>query len=130
MQTRYDLNLVLYSLERRDLHPDIRDSNLGDNVAFLMEHLENEDLARACGAMSRIPDSAGSLDVGEKHLEIGHYIQAARDFGPIRAGTYGVISAISPCPHGLFLVKGVDSLLMEAQFDPRDVSTIFGTYVI
>jgi hypothetical protein len=130
MQTRYDLNLVLYSLEHRELHPGIRDSNLGDNVTFLLQHLEDEDIARVCGTMSRLPESVASLDLADKHLEIGHYIQATRDFGPIKADTYGVISAISPHPHGLFVLEGDGSRLIEAAFDPADVRTIFGTYVI
>lgn len=130
MQTRYDLNLVLYSLERGALHPDLRDSNLGDNVAYLLERLEEEDITRVRDAIARLPGSEASLALAETRLDIGHYVQAARDFGAIRSGTYGVISAVSPRPHGLFLVDGLENHLIESPFDPADVRTIFGTYIV
>ena len=130
MQTRYDLNLVLYSLEHHQLHPGLNDSNLGDNVAYLLDHLQDEDLGRVGGAMTRLPETVGSADVADKHFEIGHYIQAVHDFGPIQRGMYGIISSISPTLHGLFLVDGENHHLIEAAFDAADVRTIFGTYVI
>jgi hypothetical protein len=129
MKTRYDLNLVLYSLEHGSLHPGIRDSNLGDNVSFLLQHLDGQDVARIADAVAHLPESVAMVDVDDKHLEIGHYIQSTRDFGPIKASNYGIISAISPRPHGLFLLEG-GTHLIEAPFEPDDVRTIFGTYVI
>jgi hypothetical protein len=128
MQTRYDLNLVLYSIERRAVHPEIRDSNLGDNLSFLLEHLEPADLDRLSAALHRLPLTTGSLDTGDLHFEIGHYIQAVRDFGPIRRGDYGVIARISPQLRGLFYLDGAH--LIEAPFESADVRTIFGTYII
>ncbi len=128
LQTRYDLNLVLQSLERRAIHPEIADSNLGDNLTYLLDHLAPEDLPRLAEAIDGLPLSAGSTDIMDKHFEIGHYIQSLTDFGPIRSGTYGIISAVTPQLRGLFLVEG-DSLI-EAPFPPESTQTIFGTYVI
>jgi hypothetical protein len=70
------------------------------------------------------------LDLTDKHLEIGHYIQSTRGFGPIRASAYGIISSISPRPTGLFLLESDCPRLIESPFAPEDVRTIFGTYII
>ena len=128
MCTRYNVNLVLYSLEHGSIHPEILDSNLGDNLKYLMEHLEAEDLARVGAAMRHLARSIGSIDVDEKHFEMGHYIQSLGDFGPITAGTYGIISSITPQLHGLFYLEG--GHLIEVPFAPSDIRVIFGTYIV
>lgn len=128
MQTRYDLNLVLYSLEHRNIHPEIRDSNLGDNVAFLIENFEPEDLSRLAGAMRHLPETVGQVEIADKQFILGHYIQAVDDFGPITPGCYGVIVALSPSMHGLFLVDG--NHLFESPFHAEQVRVIYGTYIV
>lgn len=128
MQTRYNVNLVLYSLERQSIHPEIFDSNLGDNLKYLMENLEPEDLDRMGGAMRHLSESIGSLDMADKHFEMGHYVQSLEDFGPITAGSYGIISSITPQLRGLFYLEG--GHLIEAPFAPSDVRVIFGTYIV
>ena len=128
MQTRYDLNLVLQSLERRSVHREISDSNLGDNVAFLIDHFELGDLQRLSAAIQHLPESISTMDIEEKHFEIGHYIQSLEDFGPIKAETYGVISRISPQLRGLFLLDGEH--LIDTPIPPASTQTIFGTYIV
>lgn len=128
MQTRYDLNLVLYSLEHMLIHPEVRDSNLGDNLAYLIEHLPPEDLARVAGAMEHLPESEGQVELGDKSFCLGHYIQALTDFGPIAEGSYGIIATVTPKLRGLFLVDG--ERLHESQFEPDQVRVIFGTYIV
>ncbi len=128
MQTRYDLNLVLYSLEHREIHPEIRDSNLGDNLAFLFEHLEPEALSQIGLALRRLPESIASMDIMDNHFEIGHYIQCLRAFGSVREGQYGVIAQISPQLRGLFYDES--GQLLDVAFDPSAVRCIFGTYIV
>lgn len=128
MHTRYDLNLVLYSLEHRSIHPEIKDSNLGDNLAFLMEHLEEKERLRLAEALQKTPESIASMDISDKHFELGHYIQSMADFGPIKAGTYGIISCISPQLRGLFLIE--EQCLIEIPIPPATIQTIFGTYIV
>ena len=128
MQTRYDLNLVLYSLERRAIHSEIADSNLGDNLAFLLEHLSGEDLIRLGRTLRQLPESITSMDILDNHFEIGHYIQCRVGFGPVEEGQYGIISQISPQLRGLFHGKG--NRLHDVAFDPSMVRCIFGTYII
>jgi hypothetical protein len=128
MQPRYNLNVVLYSIEHGDLHPEVRDSNLGDNLAYLLAHLDPEDLGRLGESVADLGRSVGSMDIGDKHFEMGHYIQALNDFGPITAGSYGVITAITPQLRGLFHFDG--DHLYEAPFAPSDVRVIFGTYIV
>ncbi len=55
MQTRYDLNLVLYSLDHHEIHPEICESNLGDNLAYLVGHLGPEDQVRLSETVRRCP---------------------------------------------------------------------------
>lgn len=128
MSTRYNLNLVLYSLEHHVVHPEILDSNLGDNLHYLMNHLGSEDLSRVSAAIARVSQTLGSLEIDEKHFEMGHYIQAAHDFGPIREGSYGIISSVTPQLRGLFCME--DGHLIESVFDPEDARTIFGTFIV
>jgi hypothetical protein len=128
MQTRYDLNLVLYSLERHSLHPEIMDSHLGDNLNFLIQHLDLEDLSRLSDAMRHLPETLATMDIGEKHFEMGHYIQCLDGFGPISADSYGVITSITPQLRGLFLLEGAH--LLEAPFAPSHIRVIFGTYIV
>lgn len=127
MQPRYNVNLVLYSLEHLAVHPEIADSNLGDNVRYLLDNLEYEDLSRLGMALRHLVESAGSIDMDDKHFEVGHYIQALEDFGPITAGAYGITAAITPQLRGLFYLEGH---LMEAPFAPADVRVIYGTYIV
>jgi hypothetical protein len=126
---RYDLNMVLYSLERHSVHPGIADSNLGDNVSYLLQNLETEDLPRVAHALKGLSGSVASLDIVEKHFEIGHYVQVLKDFGEIKAGTYGIISAITPQLRGLFYMDD-EAGLLEAAFYPSSVGVIFGTYIV
>lgn len=128
MQTRYNINLVLYSLEHLSIHPEIADSNLGDNVRYLLDHMEPEDLNRLGGAMRHLSESISSIDIGDKHFEMGHYVQSIEDFGPITAGAYGVISSITPQLQALFYLEG--GHLMEVPFAPSDIRVIFGTYIV
>lgn len=128
MQTRYNINLVLYSLEHLSVHPEISDSHLGDNVHYLLEHMEGEDLSRLSGAMRHLSQSIGAMDIGEKHFEVGHYVQSLEDFGPITAGTYGVISSVTPQLRALFYLEG--GHLMEVPFAPSDIRVIYGTYIV
>jgi hypothetical protein len=129
MQVRYDLNLVLYSLEHRSIHSEIANSNLGDNLTYLLEHLESGDCERLSHALGNITETVGSLDVGDKHFEMGHYLQALNDFGPVPAGAYGIISNITPQLRGLFFVDRTGQLI-ERTFSPADIRTIFGTYIV
>jgi hypothetical protein len=128
LQTRYNVNLVLYSLEHLSVHPEIADSNLGDNVRYLLDHLDLEDITRLSGAMGHLAHSIGSVDIDDKHFEVGHYIQSVEDFGPITAGAYGIIAAITPQLRGLFYLDG--GHLMEVPFAPSDIRVIYGTYII
>jgi len=128
MRPRYNLNLVHYSIEHGEVYPEIRDSNLGDNLAYLLGHLGPEDLARLGEALEDLGHSVGAMDIGDKHLEMGHYIQSIHDFGPIAAGTYGIISAITPQLRGTFYFDG--GHLYGAPFAPSDVRVIFGTYIV
>ena len=127
MRQNYNLNLVVHSLERGYVHADIADSNMGDNIKFLLETFEPEDLERIQSALSRILESKASVDVGEKHFEIGHYMQADRSFGPIAEDSCGIICSVTPQLRGLFYLEG--GRLMESAFAPSDVRVIFGTYI-
>lgn len=128
LQTRYNINLVLYSLEHLSVHAEIADSNLGDNVRYLLDHLESEDLSRLSGAMRNMGQSIGAMAIDDKQFEMGHYVQSLDDFGPITAGTYGIISSITPQLRGLFYLEG--GHLMEVPFAPSDIRIIYGTYIV
>ena len=128
MDTRYNLNLVLYSLEHRHVHSEIRDSHLGDNLNYLLNNLDPLDMLRLGEAMRHLHHSITMRDLDDKHFEIGHYIQSLRAIGPIAPDVFGVVISISPHLQGLFLLDG--ERLLESPFDPADVRTIFGTYVV
>lgn len=127
MDQQYNLNLTLYSLDRKALHPDIELSHLGDNLDYLIHNLEPDDIARVQEALARIGASKSSMTISDRQFIIGHYVQAIDDFGPIAAGSYGVISAITPELRGLFLLEG--RRVMESSFAPSNVRIIFGTYI-
>lgn len=127
LRQQYNLNLTLHTLEQGRLHPDLVDSHLGDNLSFLMETFEGDDLARLRHGLERITESRASIDVGDKHFEVGHYVQATGSFGPIAEESYGVICSVTPELRGLFYLEG--GHLMESAFAPSDVRVIFGTHV-
>src|SRR5262245_26337418 len=106
LRQNYNLNLALHSLERRTIHPDIANSHLGDNLEFLLDTFPSEDLEHLQHALSLMNDSKASIDIDYKHFEIGHYVQAITDFGPIAEGSYGIICAITPQLRGLFYLEG------------------------
>ena len=127
LRQQYNLNLTLHTLELGRLHPDLEDSHLGDNLSFLMETFEGEDLVRLRHALGRIFDSRASIDVGDKHFEVGHYIQAIGSFGPIAEASYGIICSVTPELRALFYLEGGHT--MESAFAPSDARVIFGTYI-
>lgn len=127
LSEQYSVNLVLHSLERNALHPDLEFSHLGDNLQFLMEAFSPEDLAQLQGALEFQVKSRSEMDVGDRHFEIGHYVQAERSFGPIAEGSYGIICAITPQLRGLFYLEG--DHLMGSSFAPSDVRVLFGTFI-
>ncbi len=127
LRHEYNINLVVHSLERRYLHPDIADSHLGDNIAYLMETLDEADLDHIIEALGRLGASQPAVDMGDKHFEIGHYIQAIGEFGAIAEEIYGIITCVTPELRGLFYLEGPH--LMESAFAPSDVRVIFGTYI-
>jgi len=101
---------------------------LGDNLQYLLTHLDHAELARIAETLDGLGRSIAAMDIGDKHFEMGHYIQSLNDFGPIRRGAYGVITAITPQLRGLFYFDG--GHLYEAPFAPSDVRVIFGTYIV
>lgn len=126
LDQQYNLNLTLHSLETKSPHADIQRSHLGDNLDYLIHALEPEELDRIQTALARIGASKSAMTIGDRQFIIGNYIQAVDDFGPIAAGSYGVISSITPEMRGLFLLDG--NILMESIFAPSNVRIIFGTY--
>ena len=118
---------MLHSLEQRRLHADIVGSHLGDNLEYLMETFAAEDIGKIQEALVYLSQSEASIDVGEKHFEVGHYVQALGSFGPIVEGSCGIICSVTPELRGVFYLEG--GHLMEASFAPSDVRVIFGTYV-
>lgn len=124
---QYNLNLVLHSLERHHIHPELADSHLGDNIAFLLENISQDDIETICRALAGMRLSRAAMDVDDKHFEMGHYIQAIAGFGPIAEDSYGIICSITPDLCGLFYLEG--GHLMEHEFAPSDVRVIFGTYI-
>jgi hypothetical protein len=128
IRQNYNFNVVVHSLERGVIHPDIVDSHLGDNLEYLLESFAPEDVARIRQSLTRMMDSRTSLDIDGRNFTVGHYIQAMDDFGSIAAGSYGIISSITPQMRGLFLLEGTH--LREEVFAPSNVRIIFGTYVL
>lgn len=127
LHRQYNVNLAVHSLERGALHPDVANSHLGDNLEYLLETFDEEDIPRLAHALERMSESRSSIDVGEKHFEIGHYVQSVAGFGTIAEGAYGIICSVTPDLRGLFYLEG--GHLMESVFAPSDVRVIFGTYV-
>ena len=83
MSRQYSTNLALHSLEAGELHADIQDSNLGDNLQFLIDTFGRADRDRIIDALGPMAGSQASVDIGGKHFEVGHYVQALKSFGPI-----------------------------------------------
>lgn len=127
MGQQYNLNLVLHSLERGYLHPELADSHLGDNLGFLLETFGPDDLEAICTALGTMNASRESIDVGEKHFEVGHYLQSLDGFGAIAEESFGIICSVTPELRGIFYLDG--GHLMESPFAPSDVRVIFGTYI-
>ena len=127
-QARYNLNLVLHSLEHQHTHPEIENSNLGDNLKFILEHLDPPNLTCLGQAISQLHESVGSQDISEKYFEIGHYIQTLSPFNHIGEESYGIITSITPQLRGLFLSPEGDLAL--SPFAPSDIRIIFGTYIV
>lgn len=127
MGQQYNLNLVMHSLERRILHPELANSHLGDNIAFLLENVSEEDTEAVSDALAAMRASRAAIDIDDKHFEVGHYVQAIESFGPIAEESYGIICSVTPDMRGLFYLEG--GHLMEAEFAPSDVRVIFGTYI-
>lgn len=127
MGQQYNLNLVLHSLERRTIHSDIADSHLGDILDFILLTYGDDGIECIQSGLKRMADSRSAMDIEGRHFEVGHYIQATDDFGPIAEGAYGIICSVTPQLRGLFFLD--DHHLMESSFAPSNVRVIFGTYI-
>ncbi|MBI3735835.1 hypothetical protein HY256_04900 [Candidatus Sumerlaeota bacterium] len=128
MRQHYNLNLALHSIERRVVHPDLANSHLGDILEFLLHTFSEDELERIQASLILMSESKSAVDVDDKHFEIGHYVQAVDDFGPIAEGAYGIICSVTPQLRGLFYLE--EGHLMESAFAPSDARVIFGTYIL
>jgi hypothetical protein len=127
LRRQYSLNLALHTLERGVMHPDVANSHLGDNLQFLLASYGEEEREKIRQALLAMIGSRTSVDVDDKHFEVGHYIQAADDFGAIAEGSRGIIASVTPRLLGLFYLD--DASLMLSEFAPSNVGVIFGTYI-
>lgn len=125
----YNLSLVLSALMTRRIPPQIENSNLSDSLGVLLSQLDAENLYCIASALSSMTNSAASIELGERHFEIGHYLQCITAIGPITAGSYGIVSCTTPQLRGLFYVTQGHSEIHELLIAPFQVRTLFGLYV-
>jgi hypothetical protein len=127
-QQHYNLGLITVSLESGKVIDVLRDTNLGDNLAYLLSTLtDRRDIETLIGCLRRVPDSAAARHINDMHYEVGHYLQTLEDVDNVPRGSYGIISFLGGKIKGLFYVENKG--LVETVISPSSVKIIYGTIV-
>jgi hypothetical protein len=138
---RYNLSLIVACLSERRVLDPLRNTNLGDNLTYLLSALKHpQDLQVLVSCLQELPKSQSQLRMEKQQYEIGHYLEALEDLTPpcagvpVPKGSYGIISwlkepAVPLGRHirGLFYVE--ESGLIETIIEPQQVRVIYGTMI-
>ena len=125
---RYNLRLILDSLNARHVPESVQSAHLGQNLNYLIQSLASQgSLQTLVHSLRRIRksevESAGALG----DIELGHYLKTKKAMEDIPRGSYGVVSFLGKAIHGLFYVEGRG--LVERTVNPNQVDVIFGTTI-
>lgn len=127
-QQHYNLTLITASLENGTVIDALRDTNLGDNLAYLLSALtDRRDIQTLIGCLKRVPASSPARQINDMHYEVGHYLQTLEDVNNVPKGSYGIISFLGDRIKGLFYVENTG--LVETVISTSNVRVIYGTRV-
>ena len=126
---RYNLNLIMDSLNSRQVPESIQRTPLGRNLLFLIDELA------CCGgfpdvlsALKKIPKCECSIDTLMGPIEMGQYLVTIKKIEQLPVGSYGVISFISKDRlMGLFYSEGAG--IVEKKFKMDQIKIIKGTLI-
>lgn len=126
---RYNLNLIMDSLNSRQVPESIQRTPLGRNLIFLIDELT------CCGgfpsllsALRKIPQSECCIDTPLGQIEMGQYLTNIENIEDLPAGCYGVASFTSKdCLMGLFYCEGAG--IVEKKFNLAQIKLIEGTLI-
>jgi hypothetical protein len=125
---RYNLRLVLDSLNARHVPESIQGTTLGQNLNYLIFELNNRgELHGLLITLQKIEKSKSSINKGTVVLELGQYIRAEVAFNGIPKGSFGVISFIDTEVFGLFYIEGKG--LVERIIKMKLIKIIRGTFI-
>jgi hypothetical protein len=125
---QYNLGLITASLSEGRVLESLQNTNLGDNLAFILSILKRpKDRRTLIACLEALPKSSCQVEVGREKYEIGHYLQALEDLASVPKGSYGLISRLNKRIRGLFYVEG--SGLIETTIKPEQVRVIYGTTI-
>jgi hypothetical protein len=127
-QQQYNVTLMTASLENGSVIDALRDTNLGDNLAYLLSTLPpGRDIQTLIGCLRQVPASAPAHHIGEMHYEVGHYLQTLENVNNVPKGSYGIISFLGDQTKGLFYVEKKG--LVETLITWPSVKVIYGTRI-
>ncbi len=127
-QQHYNLTLITASLENGRVIDALRDTNLGDNLAYLLSTLtDRRDIQTLIGCLQRVPASTSARQIDDMHYEVGHYLQTLEDVDDVPGGSYGIISFLGGKLKGLFYVENKG--LVETVISTSNVRVIYGTRI-
>ncbi len=131
---RYNLRLILDSLNARHVPESIQSAPLGQNLNYLIQNLAPQgSLQTLVHSLHRIRKSDVKSEGALGDLELGHYLKTKRAVEEIPPGSYGVVSFLGNVIDGLNVINGLFYVegrgLMEKTISPEQVDVIFGTTI-
>ena len=126
--TKYHLPMVIEALERRAIPKALEETNLGDNIAYLLEVLDTRrEIKDLIEALRHSSASLPCLDCSGEHLELPHYLRAARPLGEaVPPGTFGLAINLQP-DHLEALFYCSDKGFTPISIKLDDVELLYGT---
>jgi len=125
---RYNLKMILDSLNARHIPESIQMTPLGRNLTYLIHELSTRGgVQPLLKTLRKIRSSETGQKTPEGEIELGQYLQTTRDLDELPPGTFGVISFLGPIMRGLFYLE--DRGLVEKPVTLSQVRVLPGTTI-
>lgn len=111
---KYDIGLIVSSLEKRNVSPDIADSPLGKNIKYILENLADGDIKTLLKSLKDVsPRKAVLAKALREQDEVGNYVKAVKGAKSVPPESYGIIFKKTDKLFGLFLDSSTDTLFIK-----------------
>jgi len=125
---KYNLTTVIESLKEGKIHPSLVDTNLGENIKYIIDNIENEnDIQKLIQYLNDVPKhKVGLSNLLKNDDEVGYYIKSLEQIGDVPPGCFGVVMKSNSNLEVIFYLDKEG--LIKKIVKPDQIELIPGTY--